>query len=197
MYQNTIKPIFDKIFALILLLAFFPIFFIFFIFSIFSLQLFTQKRTGKNKKVFTIYKFKTMNDTKDENGKLLPDKTRLTTFGAFLRRFSLDELPQLWNVLKGDMSFVGPRPLLTDYMEKYNEFQDQRHLVKPGITGWVQVNGRNSLTWEKRFELDVFYVQNQSFLLDLKILVLTCIRIFQKKGSFTEENIPLEPFDID
>jgi lipopolysaccharide/colanic/teichoic acid biosynthesis glycosyltransferase len=191
LYKNFIKLVFDKLFAIILILVLLPLFLFICLFT----KIFIQKRVGHYKKIFNIYKFKTMNDQNDQNGKLLDDDQRLTKTGAFLRRYSLDEIPQVFNVLLGDMSFVGPRPLLTNYMNRYSEFQDQRHLVKPGITGWVQVNGRNSLTWDKRFELDVYYVQNQSFLLDFKILLRTIFSIFKKKGSFTENNISIEPFE--
>ena len=143
---------------------------------------FGQQRIGQYNHVFTIYKFRTMTDLRDSSGRLLSDEQRLTTLGTFLRSTSLDELPQLWNVLKGDMSLVGPRPLLTEYLPRYNAFQRRRHEVKPGITGWVQVNGRNNLTWEKKFELDVWYVDHWSFWLDLKILALTINRVLRRHG---------------
>lgn len=142
---------------------------------------FLQKRPGKKERIFTIIKFKTMNNKTDETGKLLPDSERLTAVGKFIRSSSLDELPQLINVLIGDMSFVGPRPLLPEYLPLYNEFQKQRHSVKPGITGWAQVNGRNAISWQQKFEYDVWYVNNQSFYLDLKILYKTVLKVIKKE----------------
>ena len=143
---------------------------------------FFQLRPGKNGKIFKIIKFKTMTDKKDENGNLLPDADRLTKIGSFVRKTSLDEIPQLLNVIKGDMSLVGPRPLLPKYLELYNDFQRRRNEVKPGITGWAQVNGRNSISWEKKFEYDVWYVDNVSFLLDIKILILTVLKVVKSEG---------------
>ncbi len=143
---------------------------------------FLQKRPGKNGRIFTIVKFKTMNDKKDENGNLLPDDKRLTPIGKIIRKTSIDEIPQLWNVLKGDMSLVGPRPLLPEYLELYNEFQKRRHEVRPGITGWAQVNGRNAISWEQKFEHDVWYVDHLSFMLDVKILLLTVKKVFKSEG---------------
>jgi len=144
--------------------------------------LFTQVRPGLHGKPFTVYKFRTMTDAKDAAGTLLPDDVRLTRFGLFLRRSSLDELPQLFNVLKGDVSLVGPRPLLMDYLPLYSPEQAKRHLVRPGITGWAQVNGRNAISWERKFELDVWYVEHQSFFLDMKILFLTVKKVLVKEG---------------
>lgn len=144
--------------------------------------LFTQVRPGLHGKPFTVYKFRTMTDAKDAAGALLPDDVRLTPFGLFLRRSSLDELPQLLNVVKGDVSLVGPRPLLMDYLPLYSPEQAKRHLVRPGITGWAQVNGRNAISWERKFELDVWYVEHQSFLLDMKILFLTVKKVLVKEG---------------
>lgn len=144
--------------------------------------LFSQVRPGLLGQPFTVHKFRSMNDRKDEHGKLLPDDARLTSFGLFLRRSSLDELPQLFNVLKGDISLVGPRPLLMDYLPLYSSEQAQRHLVRPGITGWAQVNGRNAISWERKFELDIWYVDHQSFWLDMKILALTVKKVLIKEG---------------
>lgn len=144
--------------------------------------LFKQERPGLNAKIFTIYKFKTMSDEKDENGNLLPDEFRLKPFGKLVRSLSLDELPQLFNVLKGDMSFIGPRPLLVEYLELYNEEQKHRHDVRGGITGWAQVNGRNDISWAKKFELDLYYVKHCSFLLDLKIFFLTIAKVIKRSG---------------
>jgi lipopolysaccharide/colanic/teichoic acid biosynthesis glycosyltransferase len=196
MYK-TIKPFFDIVFAVIGIVFLLPI--ILFItiglyFANNGKPFFIQPRPGKNCKVFRIIKFKTMNDKKDASGKLLPDSERLTTIGKFVRKTSLDEIPQLWNVIKGDMSIVGPRPLLTDYVHLYNEFQNQRHNVKPGITGWAQVNGRNAISWDKKFELDVFYVNNISFWLDLKILFLTVKKVLISEGISAEDTATIEPF---
>lgn len=155
---------------------------------------FKQTRPGKDGRPFTFYKFRTMTDGIDEDGNLLPDKDRLTSFGSFLRKTSLDELPSLFNVLIGDMSLVGPRPLLVQYLPLYNEFQKRRHDVKPGITGWAQVNGRNSLSWPKKFELDVWYVDNRSFWLDLKILFLTIYKVFKREGISAEGEATVEYF---
>ena len=146
---------------------------------------FFQSRPGKNERVFQIIKFKTMTDEKDQNGNLLPDEKRLTKMGKFVRKTSLDELPQLFNVLKGDMSFIGPRPLLVSYLTLYNDEQKKRHHIKPGITGWAQVNGRNAITWEQKFIFDVFYVNNISFTLDLKIFLLTIKKVLKSEGINT------------
>jgi sugar transferase EpsL len=144
--------------------------------------IFKQQRPGLHGRPFFVYKFRTMTDERDEKGELLPDKDRLTPFGKWVRKLSLDELPQLWNVLKGDMSFVGPRPLLMEYLPLYSERQARRHDVRPGITGWAQVNGRNAISWEEKFELDVWYVENRSFLLDMKILLLTAAKVIRSEG---------------
>lgn len=159
-----------------------------------SSAIFKQPRPGLNGKVFYVYKFRTMTDERDENGDLLPDSDRLTSFGKLLRKLSLDELPQLWNVLKGDMSFVGPRPLLVEYLPLYNERQAQRHKVRPGITGWAQINGRNAISWEQKFEYDVWYVENQSFWLDMKILFLTGKKVFVSEGISQEGQATIEKF---
>jgi lipopolysaccharide/colanic/teichoic acid biosynthesis glycosyltransferase len=156
--------------------------------------IFKQTRPGKESKSFRFYKFRTMTNETDETGNLLPDKDRLTNFGNFLRKTSLDELPSLFNVLKGDMSLVGPRPLLMQYLPLYNEIQKRRHEVKPGITGWAQINGRNALSWQKKFELDVWYVDNQSFWLDLKILFLTFYKVFIREGISAEGEATMKPF---
>ncbi len=147
---------------------------------------FLQKRPGKDEKIFTIVKFKTMNDKRDANGHLLPDDKRLTTIGRIIRKTSIDEIPQLWNVLKGEMSLVGPRPLLPEYLDLYNNFQKRRHEVRPGITGWAQINGRNAVSWSQKFEYDVWYVDNLSFWLDIKILLLTVKKVFKSEGIAAE-----------
>ncbi len=156
---------------------------------------FFQSRPGKNGKIFSIVKFKTMNDKKDSAGKLLPDAQRLTAVGSFVRKTSIDELPQLINVLKGDMSLIGPRPLLTHYLHLYNEFQNRRHEIKPGITGWAQVNGRNAISWDKKFEYDVWYVDHMSFLLDCKILIKTFLKVFKRDGINAANAATTEPFN--
>jgi lipopolysaccharide/colanic/teichoic acid biosynthesis glycosyltransferase len=155
---------------------------------------FTQARPGKDEKIFRVIKFKTMNDRRDKSGKLLPDKERLTPIGKLIRSTSMDELPQLINVLKGDMSLVGPRPLLVSYLPLYNEFQKRRHEVRPGITGWTQVNGRNSLSWDEKFKLDVWYVDNISFMLDLKILWLTFVKVLKREGVNAADATTMKPF---
>ena len=156
--------------------------------------LFTQKRPGKNGEIFTIYKFRTMGNERDKNGELLPDEFRLKGFGKIVRSLSLDELPQLLNVLKGEMSFVGPRPLLIEYLPLYSERQKKRHEVLPGITGWAQVNGRNAISWGEKFELDVEYVENLSFWLDIKILLLTIKKVFIKEGISSDTSVSMEKF---
>ncbi|MCA1918820.1 MAG: sugar transferase [Flavobacterium piscis] len=156
---------------------------------------FIQTRTGKNAQLFKLLKFRTMTDEKDSNGKLLPDEQRITRIGRFLRSTSLDELPQLINVLKGDMSLVGPRPLLEKYIPLYTKEQFRRHEVKPGITGWAQVNGRNNISWAKKFELDVWYVDHQSFGLDLKILFLTFVKVIKRKDITTADPKAFQPFN--
>ena len=155
---------------------------------------FTQERPGKNNKIFKVIKFKTMTDERDENGNLLPDEKRLTKVGRFVRSTSIDELPQLINVLKGDMALIGPRPLLPQYLPLYNKEQIRRHEVSPGITGWAQVNGRNAISWTKKFELDVWYVDHVSFLLDLKIIFLTIKKVFVREGINSGTSATMEPF---
>lgn len=155
---------------------------------------FTQKRPGMNGKIFKVLKFKTMTDERDNNGNLLPDDKRLTKIGKFIRSTSIDELPQLINVLKGDMSLIGPRPLLPQYLSLYSEEQARRHEVRPGITGWAQVNGRNAISWTKKFDLDVWYVDHCSFLLDLKIMFLTVKKVFVREGISSNTSVTMEPF---
>lgn len=155
---------------------------------------FTQGRVGMHERIFTLYKFRTMTDARDQHGKLLSDDERLTALGRRLRKMSLDELPQLWNVLKGDMSLVGPRPLPPEYLPRYSQFQRRRHEVKPGITGWAQVNGRNSLSWEKKFKLDVWYVDHHSFPLDVRILLLTLLKVFCSEGITQQGHATMPEF---
>jgi lipopolysaccharide/colanic/teichoic acid biosynthesis glycosyltransferase len=156
--------------------------------------IFKQQRPGLNEKIFTMYKFRTMTDERNERGELLPDEVRLTDFGKFLRATSLDELPELFNILKGDMSIVGPRPLLVEYLPLYSAHQRRRHEVRPGLTGWAQVNGRNALSWEDKFNYDVEYVDNLSFLLDLKIIFLTIKKVLKREGINQEGRATMEPF---
>ena len=155
---------------------------------------FTQERPGRNGKIFKVIKFKTMTDERDVNGDLLPDEQRLTKVGKLIRSTSVDELPQLINMLKGDMALIGPRPLLPQYLPLYNKEQARRHEVRPGITGWAQVNGRNAISWAKKFELDVWYVDHCSFILDLRIIVLTIKKVFVREGISSETSATMEPF---
>ena len=196
-YRDFIKRIFDFLAALVGLLIISPLFIILVI-SLFILNngkpFFYQARTGKNGKIFTIIKLKTMTDKTDKNGNLLPALDRVTTFGNLCRKFSLDELPQLINILKGDMSLIGPRPLLPQYLERYNTKQFRRHEVIPGITGWAQVNGRNTISWEQKFEYDVFYVDNQSFSLDLKIILKTIDKVINRKDINNSDNVNMPEF---
>ena len=184
MYKRHIKRGLDFVLSLILLVVLAPVILLVALLlkCVLGAVLFRQERPGLNERIFTLYKFKTMSDERDENGNLLPDEFRLKPFGKVIRSLSLDELPQLFNVLKGDMSLIGPRPLLVKYLPLYNEAQKHRHDVRPGITGWAQVNGRNDISWEKKFELDLFYVRNCSFALDAKIALMTMVRVFQRSG---------------
>ena len=197
MYKNFIKRFLDFIVALLGLLILSPIF----VFVAIGLYIandgkpfFFQARPGLNEKIFKIIKFKTMNDKRDPQGNLLPDEDRLTPIGAFVRKTSLDEIPQLLNVLKGEMSLIGPRPLLPQYLSLYSDFQKRRNDVKPGITGWAQVNGRNAISWEKKFELDVWYVDHINFLLDMKIFFLTIKKVVVKEGISQEGEATMEMF---
>ena len=185
MYRNLFKRLLDILASFILLILFSPFIITITVLLYFSNNgkpFFLQQRPGKNEKIFTIIKFKTMNDKKDKDGNLLPDVQRITKVGGFVRNASLDELLQLINVLKGDMSMIGPRPLLIEYLPLYNQSQARRHLVKPGITGWAQVNGRNSISWEEKFEYDVWYVDHMNFLTDLLILWRTVEKVFKREG---------------
>lgn len=198
MYINIIKPFFDFIAALFGFILLSPVFL-----GIYGLlkmvnkgdAFFFQNRPGKNGKIFKIVKFKTMNDARNANGELLSDAERLTKVGSFVRKTSLDEIPQLINVLKGEMSLTGPRPLLTQYLHLYSDFQNRRHEVKPGITGWAQVNGRNAISWDKKFELDVWYVDHCSFSVDLKILFKTILKVIKKEGINAANVATIEPFN--
>ncbi|EAQ40274.1 sugar transferase [Dokdonia sp. MED134] len=198
MYRLVIKPVADVLTASIVFILFLPVFLIVCILLIVvnsGNPFFTQMRPGKNGKIFKIFKFKTMNDKKNENGELLSDKERITKIGQIVRKTSLDELPQLFNVIKGDMSFVGPRPLLVEYLKLYNSHQTKRLKVKPGITGWAQVNGRNAISWEKKFDYDVWYVSNQNMLLDIKILFMTVMKVFKSEGITAEGEVTTKKFE--
>ncbi|WP_138542462.1 sugar transferase [Pseudoalteromonas sp. S3776] len=192
-----IKRAFDFLVALFTLLTLSPVIIVVAVLIRLKLGspiLFTQDRPGLHGNIFKMMKFRTMLDAKDKQGNLLPDDERMTQFGAFLRSTSLDELPGLFNVLKGDMSLVGPRPLLVQYLPLYSNEQARRHNVRPGITGWAQVNGRNAISWEQKFKLDVWYVDNQSFLLDIKILLLTVKKVFVREGISADGHVTIEPF---
>src|SRR5690606_33503236 len=200
MYKNYFKRLFDFLIALVGLICLSPIFIIVMIGLYFANEgkpFFFQARPGKSERIFKIIKFKTMNDKKDANGNLLPDAERLTRIGSFVRKTSLDEIPQLINVLKGDMSLIGPRPLLPQYLPLYNEEQKKRHNVRPGITGWAQVNGRNAITWKRKFELDVEYVDNLSLAMDVKVFFTTFKKVFKSEGISQEGQATAEPFNGD
>ena len=191
------KRVFDLIVSLLALLILLPVITITAILvrvKLGSPILFTQDRPGLHGKAFKMMKFRTMLDAVDKNGVQLPDDQRMTAFGSFLRSASLDELPGLFNVIKGDMSLVGPRPLLVQYLPLYNEEQSRRHNVRPGITGWAQVNGRKAISWEDKFNFDVWYVDNQSFWLDIKILLLTVKKVFVREGISADGHVTIEPF---
>ena len=185
MYKIFFKPLLDFVLSFLGLIISSPIFLIVFIALLLANKgkvFFLQNRPGKNEEIFKIIKFRTMNDKRDAQGNLLPDEERLTSIGKLVRKTSLDEIPQLINVLLGNMSLIGPRPLLPEYLPLYNDFQKKRHLIKPGITGWAQINGRNAVDWEKKFMFDVWYVENMSFLLDLQIMFLTLKKVLKLEG---------------
>ena len=197
MYKSFIKRMLDLLVSLSLIIVLAPVILLVALLlkCVLGAVLFRQERPGLNERIFILYKFKTMSDERDENGNLLPDEFRLKPFGKVIRSLSLDELPQLFNVLKGDMSLIGPRPLLVKYLPLYNEAQKHRHDVRPGITGWAQVNGRNDISWEKKFELDLFYVKNCSFALDAKIALMTMVRVFQRSGISKSGNATSDEFN--
>jgi len=197
MYKSTLKPFSDILSAFLGLVLLSPVFLVVTILLFITNSgkpFFFQLRPGKNRLIFEIIKFKTMNDKKDKNGNLLSDAERLTKVGAFVRKTSLDELPQLLNVLKGNMSLIGPRPLLPSYLDLYSEFENQRHEVKPGITGWAQVNGRNTISWDEKFDYDVWYVNHISFILDLKILFMTLKKVLIREGISNEGHVSMPAF---
>lgn len=198
MYRHFFKRLFDFFIALIGLIILSPIFIVVTIGLYFANDgkpFFFQSRPGLNERIFKIIKFKTMNDKKDTNGHLLSDAERLTPIGSFVRKTSLDEIPQLINVLKGDMAIIGPRPLLIQYLPLYDDKQRRRHDVRPGITGWAQVNGRNAISWTKKFELDVWYVDHVSFLTDLNVFFTTFKKVFKREGISADGHVTIEPFN--
>ena len=198
MYVHLVKRLIDFIIVFCALMIIWPILLLISIWLHFANKeagvFFTQERPGKSGKIFKVIKFKTMTDERDADGNLLPDEKRLTKIGKFIRSISIDELPQLINVLKGDMALIGPRPLLPQYLPLYSKEQARRHEVRPGITGWAQVNGRNAISWTKKFELDVWYVDHCSFLLDLKIIFLTIKKVFVREGISSDTSVTMEAF---
>ena len=197
MYKRFIKKILDFFISLVAFVVLLPLFFLIICILVVANRgsvFFTQLRPGLNGKIFRLIKFKTMNDRRDSNGELLADALRLTTTGALVRKLSLDELPQLINVLKGDMALIGPRPLLVEYLPLYDKEQSRRHKVRPGITGWAQVNGRNSISWEEKFKLDVWYVDNLTIILDIKIIVNTIMKVFRRQGISSSSSVSMEKF---
>jgi len=198
MYRQILKPVLDFSLSFLGIILLSPI--LLFVALILTIQnrgnpFFLQSRPGKNQESFKIIKFKTMTDAKDASGEFLPDVQRITQFGGLIRKLSLDELPQLFNVLKGDMSLIGPRPLLFKYIPLYTKDQLRRHEVKPGITGWAQVNGRNSISWTKKFEMDIEYIDSLTFYLDLKIIYLTIVKVIKKEGVNQQAERPMLPFN--
>ncbi|MFT4693827.1 MAG: undecaprenyl phosphate N,N'-diacetylbacillosamine 1-phosphate transferase [Francisella sp.] len=197
LYTLFFKRIFDILLSILALLVLSPIMLIVAVLvrtKLGSPVIFKQARPGKDEKIFKLYKFRTMTSATDSKGNLLPDSERLTKFGKFIRSTSLDELPSLLNIIKGDMSIVGPRPLLVEYLPLYNDEQKQRHLVKPGLTGWAQINGRNVTSWEQRFTYDVYYVNNMSLLFDMKIVVKTIVKVFKRSGISATGQATMEKF---
>ncbi|WP_304502775.1 sugar transferase [Cesiribacter sp. SM1] len=197
LYPNYIKPLLDFVISLIAFIILLPVTLLVALALFIANRgdvFFVQPRPGKGGKVFHVIKFKTMNDLKDSQGNLLPDEKRLTPVGSFVRKTSLDEIPQLINVIKGDMSLIGPRPLLVDYLPFYDEIQKRRHEVKPGITGWTAVNGRNSISWDEKFRYDIWYVENISFALDVKILLLTVAKVIKSEGISAKGHATMPSF---
>jgi len=197
LYRNYLKRSIDFIFALVLIILTSPLIIVISAILFFTNNgkvFFIQPRPGKNEKIFFIIKFRTMNDKKNENGELLPDNERITRIGRFIRKNSIDELPQLVNVLSGDLSLIGPRPLLVDYLPLYSDYQRRRHEVKPGITGWAQINGRNAITWNEKFKLDIWYVENISFFLDIRIIFSTVKKVFRSENVNSNKTITMAKF---
>lgn len=196
-YEVSVKRFLDVLCSVLALVVFWWLYLIIALLvkvKLGSPVLFTQDRPGKDEKVFKLYKFRTMTDAQDENGELLPDEVRLTKFGKWLRSTSLDELPEVFNILKGDMSVVGPRPLLVEYLDRYNDEQKRRHEVTPGLTGWAQVNGRNSISWEEKFKDDVWYIDHMNFILDVKIVLMTVQRALKREGISSDTSATMETF---
>ncbi len=199
MYRRYIKRMLDFILSLIAIIILSPVLIVVAILvrtKLGSPVIFKQKRPGKDEKIFTLYKFRTMTDERDEEGNLLPDDIRLTKFGKLLRSTSLDELPELFNILKGDMAIVGPRPLLVEYLSYYEEQERHRHDVRPGLTGWAQINGRNASSWEERFDRDLQYIENQSFIFDIEIIFKTILKVIKKSDILVGKEIPAGRLDI-
>lgn len=198
MYENYFKRLFDFTSAGIALLILFPFLLLVGILLTFANKgagaFFIQPRPGINRKIFHIFKFRTMTNLKDDNGQLLPDEKRLTRIGRIIRSLSIDELPQLINVLKGDMSFIGPRPLIVSYLDRYSDFQARRHEVRPGISGWAQVNGRNAISWERKFEYDIWYIDHLTLLMDLKIVLMTFKKVFCRNDIHSMTAVTMEEF---
>jgi len=197
MYRNFLKRVIDFLVSLVAFIVLLPVFIVLSIVLFIANNgkpFFFQRRPGKDERIFRVIKFKTMNDRRGKDGVLLPDEQRLTSFGKFVRKTSLDELPQLLNVIRGDMSLIGPRPLLVDYLPLYDEQQKRRHLVRPGITGWAQVNGRNAISWNQKFEYDVWYVDHISFTLDCRIILKTLVKIVKSEGISSATSATMERF---
>ncbi|MGN6439113.1 MAG: sugar transferase [Agriterribacter sp.] len=197
MYKKVFKRVLDLVIAITGFLILLPVFLLVMLLLLFAnagKPFFLQERPGRNGRVFKVIKFKTMNDKKDSSGNLLPGEMRVTKVGNFARKTSLDEIPQLLNVIKGDMSLIGPRPLLVSYLPLYNAKQKRRHEIRPGITGWAQVNGRNAISWEQKFDYDVWYVDNCSFMLDVRILFLTFLKVFKSEGINADASVTMLPF---
>lgn len=197
MIYKYIKRILDIISSLLAIIILSPLLGVLTVIGAFEMKgnpFFTQERPGKDEKIFKRVKFRTMTNAKDENGELLSDAERLTKYGKFLRKTSLDELPELFNILKGDMSVIGPRPLLVQYLPRYNAYQHRRHEVKPGLSGWAQVNGRNAISWEDKFNYDVEYVDNYSIVMDIKILFMTILNVLKREGISSETSATMEEF---
>lgn len=197
LYRNLFKRWFDFVVSVIAIVIVSPVFLVVTLVLLIANNgkpFFFQLRPGKNSKIFKVIKFKTMNDGRNAAGELLPDAERLTAFGNFVRKTSLDEIPQLLNVIKGDMSLVGPRPLLIEYLPLYSDIHQRRHDVTPGITGWAQVNGRNSINWDQKFDLDIWYVENMSFMLDIKILFMTVLKVFKSEGISADGHATMPTF---
>lgn len=197
MYKLFLKRLFDIVISGAALLVLSPLLLI--LIAVGAIKMggnpfFVQERPGKDEKIFKLVKFRSMNNKKDENGNLLPDEMRLTMYGKFLRASSLDELPELWNIFKGDMSLIGPRPLLVRYLPRYNEFQKRRHEVRPGLSGYAQAHGRNAISWEKKFEMDVWYVDHVSFMTDIKIIIDTVRVVLKREGISSETSVTMEEF---